>query len=455
MEETQENLAQQFHQLEEALQQNRLQDFRENFLALHIYEQGQFYQSLDASKRRLLYAYLSPKELADMFDSLEDTDEMKSYLEEMRPTYAAEMLGDMYTDNAVDLMKTLPKHQLAQYLTLMDSEEATEIKDLLHYEDDTAGSIMTTEYVAIVANQTVRSAMYVLKSQADMAETIYYIYVIDQDERLVGVISLRDLIINDDDRMIEDVMSKRVISVHVGDDQEDVAQTFRDYDFLALPVIDYDDGLLGIVTVDDIIDVIDDEAASDYSGLAGVNVEEVSENPVKAASRRLPWLITLLFLGMATASLISHYEELVSEASILAVFISLITGTAGNAGTQSLAVAVRRIAMNDDKEKTIWRTVTGEVLTGLVTGAITGLTIFLIVTIWKGNPILGFVIGMAMMCAITVANLAGSLIPMLMDKLGFDPAVASGPFITTLSDLTSVLIYFNIASIFMNYFINK
>lgn len=312
---------------------------------------------------------------------------------------------------------------------------------------------MTTEYVSIVANQTVRSAMYVLKSQADMAETIYYIYVIDQEERLVGVLSLRDLIVNDDDRMIEDIMSKRVISVHVGDDQEDVAQTFRDYDFLALPVIDYDGGLLGIVTVDDIIDVIDDEAASDYSGLAGVNIEEVYENPVKAASRRLPWLITLLFLGMATASLISRYEELVSEASILAVFISLITGTAGNAGTQSLAVAVRRLAINDDKEKTIWNTIIGEVLTGLVTGAVTGLTIFLIVTVWKGNPILGFVIGMAMMCAITVANLAGSLIPMLMDKLGFDPAVASGPFITTLSDLTSVLIYFNIASIFMNYFI--
>jgi len=453
LEETQENLAKQFQQLEVALQENQLQAFRENFLALHIYEQGQFYQSLDAAKRRLVYAYLSPKELADMFDSLEDTDEMKNYLEEMRPTYAAEMLGHMYTDNAVDIMKTLPKHQLAQYLTLMDSEEATEIKDLLHYEDDTAGSIMTTEYVSIVANQTVRSAMYVLKSQADMAETIYYIYVIDQEERLVGVLSLRDLIVNDDDRMIEDIMSKRVISVHVGDDQEDVAQTFRDYDFLALPVIDYDDGLLGIVTVDDIIDVIDDEAASDYSGLAGVNVEEVYENPVKAASRRLPWLITLLFLGMATASLISRYEELVSEASILAVFISLITGTAGNAGTQSLAVAVRRLAINDDKEKTIWNTIIGEVLTGLVTGAVTGLTIFLIVTVWKGNPILGFVIGMAMMCAITVANLAGSLIPMLMDKLGFDPAVASGPFITTLSDLTSVLIYFNIASIFMNYFI--
>ncbi|WP_285698458.1 CBS domain-containing protein, partial [Enterococcus hirae] len=181
--------------------------------------------------------------------------------------------------------------------------------------DETAGAIMTTEFVSIVANQTVRSAMYVLKNEADVAETIYYIYVVNQEEQLVGVISLRDLIVNDDDAMISDLMSERVLSVHVGDDQEDVAQTFRDYDFLALPVTDYDDHLLGIVTVDDIIDVIDDEAASDYSGLAGVNVEEINENPVKSAARRLPWLITLLFLGMSTASLISHYEELVSEAS--------------------------------------------------------------------------------------------------------------------------------------------
>lgn len=449
-------LEERFAELREALQAEAMQAFREQFLEMHIYEQGQFYQSLDEVQRHLMYSYLSPKELADMFDVIEEDDaHMTEYLSEMRPQYAADMLAEMYTDNAVDLLNTLDKKAVAKYLSLMNTEDSREIKDLLHYEDDTAGSIMTTEFVSIVANQTVRSAMYVLKNEAEMAETIYYIYVVDQDNSLVGVISLRDLIVNDDDTMIADIMSERVISVHVGDDQEDVAQTFRDYDFLALPVTDYDDHLLGIVTVDDIIDVIDDEAASDYSGLAGVNVEEVSENPVKAAGRRLPWLITLLFLGMATATLISKYEALVSEASILAVFISLITGTAGNAGTQSLAVAVRRLAINDDSEKSFFRTVLSEVLTGLVTGAITGLTIFGIVAIWKGNPILGFVIGMAMMCAITVANLAGSLIPMLMDKLGFDPAVASGPFITTLSDLTSVLIYFNIASLFMQYFIGS
>lgn len=453
MEETQK-LKERFKELEAYLQANQLEAFREAFLDLHVYEQGQFYQSLAVEQRLLMYAYLSPKEIGDMFDMLEEDDEnMSEYLSEMRPSYAAEMLAQMFTDNAVAILKLLNKKEKAKYLSLMPTESAAEVKAMLHYEDETAGSLMTTEFVSIVANQTVRSAMYVLKNEALAAETIYYIFVVNQENKLVGVISLRDLIVNDDDEMISDIMSERVIAVHVGDDQEDVAQTFRDYDFLALPVTDYDDHLLGIVTVDDIIDVIDDEATSDYSGLAGVNVDEVSENPLKAASKRLPWLITLLFLGMVTATLISKYEDLVSEASILAVFISLITGTAGNAGTQSLAVAVRRLAMNDDSAPSFLKIVIGEVITGLLTGAVTGVTIFVLVAIWKGNPILGFVIGFAMMCAITVANLAGSLIPMLMEKLGFDPAVASGPFISTLSDLTSVLIYFNIASMFMHYFI--
>ena len=254
--------------------------------------------------------------------------------------------------------------------------------------------------------------------------------------------------------LISDIMNERVISVKVGDDQQDVARTMRDYDFLAILVTDYDGRLLGIVTVDDIIDVMDEEATSDYSGLVGVDVDEVTENPFKAKKKTFTVVDNVTLLGMSTATLIGRYEELVSEASILAVFISLITGTAGNAGTQSLAVAVRRLAVQDD-ERGFMSLIIGEVLTGLITGFVTWVTIFLIVGIWKQNFMLGFVIGMAMLCAITVANLAGSLIPMVMDKLGFDPAVASGPFITTLSDLTSVLIYFNIASLFMSYFIGS
>ncbi|MGO2101397.1 magnesium transporter [Vagococcus salmoninarum] len=447
-------MEEQYEEILALLQGDQLTDFRELFFDLHIYEQGQFYLSLSQSERQRLYTYLSPKEMADMFDVIEeDEEDVEEYLTEMKPNYVASMLSEMYTDNAVDTLNQLDKTSVAKYLSLMDKDSAREIKELLHYEDETAGSIMTTEYVSIVANQTIRSAMYLLKTEAKAAETIYYVFVVDPENVLVGVISLRDLIVNDDEMMIADVMNERVIAVKVGDDQEDVARTIRDYDFLAVPVTDYEDRLLGIVTVDDIIDVIDEEAASDYSGLAGVDVEDSSENPFKAASKRLPWLITLLFLGMSTATLIGQYEELVSEASILAVFISLITGTAGNAGTQSLAVAVRRLAVQDDKDSGFFRLIWSEMLTGLITGVVTGITIFVVVGIWKHNFPLGFVIGMAMLFAITVANLAGSLIPMLMDKLGFDPAVASGPFITTLSDLTSVLIYFNIASLFMHYFI--
>lgn len=450
-------------ELTSVMQENKLRDvlltksmttFRKQFLGWHLYEQGQFYLSLSAEERHLMYAYLSPKEMADMFDVIEEDHEgLTDYLEEMTPNYVIEILENMYTDNAVDILSQLEPEKAKNYLDKMRHETSHKMKRLLHYEDKTAGAIMATEYVSIVANQTVRSALTLLKKKAKEAEIIYYVYVVSVANELVGVISLRDLIVSDDEKMIEDIMGERVISVDINEDQEDVAKTIRDYDFLAVPVVDHNKCLLGIVTVDDIIDVIDDEAASDYSGLAGVDVEAVTETPMKAALKRLPWLVTLLFLGMSTATLISHFEFLINEASILAVFISLITGTAGNAGTQSLAVAVRKLAISDDKELNFTSLIINEIFTGLISGVVTGVVIFLVVGIWKQNWILGFVIGIAMLCAITVANLAGSLIPILMEKLGFDPAVASGPFITTLSDLTSVLIYFSIAGLFMSWII--
>jgi magnesium transporter len=228
------------------LKEADIQKFREVFLDLHIYEQGQFYQSLEESQRQIVYTYLSPKELADMFDVIEEDDEhMTEYLSEMRPGYAADMLAEMYTDNAVDLSEYIRQEASGQVFEFDAVQRMpAKSKSLLHYEDETAGSLMTTEFVSIVANQTVRSAMYVLKNAADVAETIYYIYVVDPENKLVGVISLRDLIVNEDDTMIADILNERVMSVHVGDDQEDVAQTFRDYDFLALPVTDYDDHLI-------------------------------------------------------------------------------------------------------------------------------------------------------------------------------------------------------------------
>lgn len=439
-----------------ALDSQKARLFREEYLELHIYEQAQIFRDLNEQQRARVYRYLKPEEVGDMFDAMDqDPEEVIHYLEEMTMAYAAAVINGMYTDNAVDVLAYAKKEDLLGYLRLLPAKTAAEIKRMLHYEDKTAGSIMSTEYVAINGNQTLASAMEAIKVAAKTAETIYYVYVIDESEKLVGVVTLRDMLRNDDQAMVQDVMNMQVMAVKVDDDQKDVAQTIRDYNFLAIPVTDYNHKLIGIINVDDIIDVIDEESVEDYSGLAGVDLEQTTENPWQAAFKRLPWLVTLLILGMSTTTLISHYEELVSQASILAVFISSITGTAGNAGTQSLATAVRRLAFKDEDKKNIWQLLLTELITGIILGIITGFVIFVIVGFWKHNFVLGFVIGFAMMCAIVVANLAGAFIPMFMDKIGVDPAVASGPFISTLSDLTSVLIYFSIARVFLSFFVGQ
>jgi len=434
-------------QLREYLNTGDVDEFRSLFSSLHVYERGQFYLDLKKEERLRFYELLSPEELAEVFDILEeDNVDSASFLEEMIPEYAAEMVSQMYSDNAVDLLNQLDdQKKVADLLTRMDTEDASDIKDLMVYQDDTAGSIMTREFVQVVGSQTVKSSIYVLKKQANTAETIYYIYVTDSAGKLKGVISLKDLIINDDDLLVKDIMNERVISVNVTEDQEDVAQTFRDYDLLALPVVDDANNLQGIVTVDDIIDVIDDEAASDYSGLAGVDTEEVSENPFRAASKRLPWLVALLFLGIGTSLINDHYQDLVKQSTYLIMFLTTIMGTSGNAGTQSLAVAVRRIASKDEEKKSFVRMIISELATGMITGLIVSVAVFFIVYILKGEYWFAVTVGISMFAAVNVGNLAGSFIPIGMEKLGFDPAVASGPFISTLSDLTSVIIYYNVA----------
>lgn len=438
--------------MQDLLNHNRMTRFRTEFLAMHYYDQGQLFDSMEAEEREKVYQYLSPSELAGIFDSFESEHQMTNhYIKEMNPNYAASVLGEMYADNAVDILNRIEDLELVKTLMqLMKPESAREISQLINYLPETAGSIMTTEYVCVEESFTVKEAYDFLKQAAVQAETIYYVYVIDEHRRLSGVISLRDLILKEDSRLVKDIMNPRVITVQVSDDQEEVARMVQDYNLLALPVIGFDRELLGIITVDDIIDVIEDEVVSDYSGLAAVNVDEEHTSPWSAAKSRLPWLITLLFLGLGTATLISQYEELIASVSVLSAFVTLITGTAGNAGTQSLAVAVRKIS-NKTEEESFFVTIWFEILTGLIKGVIVGGTIAIVAGLWKSNWILGIIIGVSMACAIIVANLSGALIPKMMDKLGFDPAVASGPFISTLSDLTSVLIYFSIATVFMQY----
>lgn len=436
--------------IEAALINEDINQFRDEFLKIHPYDQSEFFEAQTEEVRYLIYSYLSPEEMADVIEHVE-REIQSDFIVEMNPTYAAQVLANMATDDAVDLLNDLDKNKVASYLTIMPEDEADEIKDLLHYEEKTAGSIMTTEFVVVNTHMTVKEAMRHLRKAAPDAETIYYIYVVNDDQQLIGVISLRDLIIAEGDLTIDEVVNRQIVSVSVGDDQEDIARMMRDYDLLALPVVDFQNHLLGIITVDDIMDVMDEEASDDYSKLAGVDVDDVDQNPITAAKKRLPWLIILLILGLFTASIIARFEETLEQVALLAIFIPLIAGMAGNTGTQSLAVAVRGIATGEFQKHGIVKTIMRESITGMITGITCGLAIWLIIFIWQGTMFLGFLVGLSIAITLFVATISGALVPLLMNRLNIDPAVASGPFITTINDIISITIYFGMATMFMQF----
>ncbi len=439
--------------LTEALKTENFDQFRAEFVELHSYDQAQFFAQLPEELRTIFYHYVSPMEMAELFESLEiDEEDYEKLLAEMDPVFVADMLSSMYADNAADILNELDDAQAVSYMTMMDNEAAQEVQGLLHYEESTAGSIMTTEFIVVESDDTALSAMKILKHDATDAETIYYIYVSDAHKKLLGVLSLRTLIVAADDAIIADLMEDRVVSVLVTEDQEEVAHKIRDYNLLAVPVIDEENRLLGIITVDDIIDVMDKEASDDYSKLAGVpDLDRVAKSPFTIAKSRLPWLIILLFLGLMTANLIGRFEETLSQKAILAIFIPLIGGMAGNTGTQALAIVVRGIATGDLEEESKWKLVLREGGAGLIIGATCGLVVTAIVYLWQHSLTLGLLVGISLFLTLIVATLAGSMVPLLMHKMKIDPAVASGPFISTINDLISVFIYFGLATTFMRY----
>ncbi|SDC79552.1 magnesium transporter [Terribacillus halophilus] len=439
------------NKIREALANQQIDQFRAEYLELHPYDQAAVFEEEPEEIRKQIYSYLSPDETAEIMENV-DQENADIYFTEMYSRYAAQVLAEMSADDAVDILKEMDKNKVASFITIMEKDAADEIKHLLHYEDKTAGSIMTTEFVSVSAADTVREAMLHLRAEAPDAETIYYTYVVDQDKKLVGVISLRNLIIAEKDWLISEVMSDRIVSVSVGDDQEHVAQMVRDYDFLALPVVDFQNHILGIITVDDILDVMEEEADEDYSRLAGVSDTERGEDSAFVSARkRLPWLIALLFLGMITASMISQFEDTLSKVAILASFIPVIGGMGGNTGTQALAVAVRGMATGDVARRGKMRMVIREGLTGIINGVTCGIIITLVVIIWQKSFYLGLLIGLSILSTLIVATLAGAVIPLIMHKLKIDPAVASGPFITTINDIISILIYFGLATAFMGF----
>lgn len=439
--------------LDDSLNRNDIDQFRKEFLTLHQYEQSEYFENTTNQNRQRIFEFLSPQEVSRFFNQLDiEGKEYEILFDSMHAHYASEVLENMSTDNAVDILNELSNSKVASLLALMDNRVTDKIKKLLHYEEDTAGGIMTTEYISLDIGTSVKEALMLVKNQAPDAETIYVIYVVDTAGQLVGVLSLKDLIVANIEAHVEEVMIQRVVSVNVEEDQERVAQKMKDYDFIAMPVIDYQHHLVGIITIDDILDVVNEEADEDYSRLAGVSETKSTDQSVfKKALKRLPWLIILTFLGMITATILGGFEDTLSQVALLAAFIPIISGMSGNSGTQSLAVSVRNISNGDIKEKSKLKIALKEAGSGLITGFVCAVILFLIIVIIYRQPFLALIVGASLTIAMTVGTLVGSMIPILMNKIHIDPAVASGPFITTINDIVSMLIYFGLATTFMSY----
>lgn len=434
-----------------ALKENKRKEFEAIVDELQPYDIAQIYEDLPEKHRTRFLFFLNIDVLADLIQEL-SSDEQIDVINRLGIEKSGKVLDMMDNDDLASLLEDLSPEKITSLLSGMKKEESQIVQDIMNYPPETAGRLMTNRFVWIRDYYTVREAVDKLKTFAELAETINYLYVIDQQRRLVGVVSYRDLLMAEMPEKIRDIMYERVISVLEDTDQEEVATLIERYDFLAIPVVNSEHILMGIITVDDIIDVVISEANEDIEKLSASGKSiDFDTKSIVAAYRRLPWLVLLLFIGVISGSIISSYEETLDKVVALAFFMPMISGMTGNTGTQSLAVVVRGLVSNDIDRRVITRLIFRELSVGVIIGVICGILISVIALVWQGNLVLGLVVGSSLLLTLIIGTLAGTVIPIILYKMNIDPAIASGPLITTLNDIFSLVTYFGIATMFINY----
>lgn len=402
------------------------------------------------SDKELALAFrLIPKDKAAEVFSNMDTS-MQTYLVTMfTEKELKELLDDLYMDDTVDMLEELPANLVKRILATVSASDRSMINQLLNYPEDSAGSIMTTEYVDLREEMTVGQAMAHIKKTGIHKETIYTCYITER-RKLVGIVSAKDLMTTDDDVPIKDLMETEIISVYTHSDQEQVAQLFTKYDLLALPVIDQDGRMVGIVTFDDAMDVMVDEATEDITKMAAINPSEKTyfeTSVLQHAKNRIPWLLILMFTSIITGTIITRYENAFAAIPLLVSFIPMLMDTGGNCGSQSATLIIRGIALNEIRFTDLFKVMFKEFRISLIVGAFLAVANGVRIFIQYHNPGLAVVIACSLMGTVIMAKLVGCTLPLLAKKVNLDPAIMASPLITTLVDTFSILIYFNIATV--------
>ena len=433
------------------LQQRQYKAVRSILDVMNEVDIASLLSELDDRELALAFRLIPKDKAAEVFANMDSS--MQKYLVEIfSEKELKELLDDLYMDDTVDILEELPANLVNRILDTVSTSDRALINQLLNYPEDSAGSIMTTEYVDIRENMTVAQAMAHIKQTGIHKETIYTCYVTER-RRLIGIVSAKDLMTTDDDVRIRDLMETEIISVGTHTDKEDVAQLFTRYDFLAIPVLDAEGLMVGIVTFDDAMDVMVEEATEDITKMAAINPSEKTyfETSVFAhAKNRIPWLLILMFTSIITGTIITKYENAFAAIPLLVSFIPMLMDTGGNCGSQSSTLIIRGIALSQIRFQDIFRVIFKEFRISLIVGSVLAVSNGVRIMIQYDDPALALVIALSLIGTVVAAKLVGCMLPLLASKAHLDPAIMASPLITTLVDIFSILIYFNIATVLFN-----
>lgn len=443
-------------QVEDLVERKRWADLRDMLLLLEPADIAQILTELETDRLPLLYRLL-PKELAaETFVEMEP-EEQEVLIKSFSDNELREVLDELYVDDTVDIIEEMPATVVKRILKHTDPDTRRKVNEILKYPEDSAGSIMTTEFVDLKRSMTVEDAFKRIRRIGGELETINILYVTDPTRHLLGVLSVRDLLLAEEDDLIEEIMDPNVVSVNTMDDKEDVAQALSKYDFLAMPVVDKEERLVGIVTVDDAMDVIEEETTEDFEKMAAMLP---SDKPYLKAGifatwrARLPWLMILMLSATFTGMILNHYESALAACLVLNSYIPMLSGTGGNSGTQASVAVIRALSLDEvdfsDILKVLWKELRVSLLCGSCLAAANFVKMQLVDRLLLGNaavtPVVCLVVCLTIMFVVVFAKCVGCSLPLLAEKIGLDPAVMASPFITTIVDATSLLIYFRFAS---------
>ena len=435
--------------IENLIEEKKYAEIKQILNEMNDYDIAEIFEDLPTTEQLKIFRLLQKDIAADVFSYME-TDTQSKLITLLSEKEAVDIINDMASDDAADLMDEIPANVVSRLLSKVDPEARRDINGLLNYPDDSAGSIMTTEYMDLKEENTIEDAIKKIKREYDDKETIDICFVTDKSRKLIGTVKLKDLVLNDEDKLIKEIMDDDIMSVNTLMDQEEVAQIIQDYDLTSIPVVDSENKLVGIITIDDVIDIIEEEATEDIEKMAAITPTEkpyLKLNVFDLYKSRIPWLLLLMISATFTGKIIQHYEAALASYVVLTSFIPMLMDTGGNAGGQSSVTIIRGLSLNDieykDTLKVIWKEIRVAVLAGL-TLAIANFAKLLLID--KVTTSVALVVCLTLVITVIIAKIIGCSLPILAKKIGFDPAVMASPFITTIVDAISLIVYFQIAT---------